>query len=108
MEKTIKILWVDDEIDLLKPYILFLREKGFQLETANNGDDAISLVSDQDFDLIFLDENMPGLSGLQTLSQIKIIRPNVPVVMITKSEAEDIMEEAIGSESNSTKHKEEY
>lgn len=97
MEKTITILWVDDEIDLLKPYILFLREKGFQLETANNGDDAISLVSDQEFDLIFLDENMPGLSGLQTLSQIKIIRPNVPVVMITKSEAEDIMEEAIGS-----------
>lgn len=97
MDKKIKILWVDDEIDLLKPYILFLREKGFQLETANNGDDAISLVSDQEFDLIFLDENMPGLSGLQTLSQIKIIRPNVPVVMITKSEAEDIMEEAIGS-----------
>ncbi len=97
MEKIIKILWVDDEIDLLKPYILFLTEKGYHLETASNGDDAIAIVGEQDFDLIFLDENMPGLSGLQTLSQIKVIRPNVPVVMITKSEAEDIMEEAIGS-----------
>ena len=97
MEKTIKILWVDDEIDLLKPYILFLREKGFHLETANNGDDALVMAKELDFDLIFLDENMPGLSGLETLSRIKLIRPNVPVVMITKSEAEDIMEEAIGS-----------
>jgi DNA-binding response OmpR family regulator len=97
MEKIIKILWVDDEIDLLKPYILFLTDKGYHLETAHNGDDAITMVGEQDFDLIFLDENMPGLSGLQTLSQIKIIRPNVPVVMITKSEAEDIMEEAIGA-----------
>lgn len=97
MEKQIKILWVDDEIDLLKPYILFLREKGFSLDTANNGDDALFMVKKQDFDLIFLDENMPGLSGLETLSRIKLIQPNVPVVMITKSEAEDIMEEAIGS-----------
>ncbi len=97
MEKTIKILWVDDEIDLLKPYILFLREKGFVLETSHNGDDGIIMVGEQEFDLIFLDENMPGLSGLETLSRIKLIRPNVPVVMITKSEAEDIMEEAIGS-----------
>jgi CheY-like chemotaxis protein len=97
MENTIKILWVDDEMDLLKPYILFLREKGFHVESANNGDDALVIVGDEEFDLIFLDENMPGLSGLETLSRIKVIRPNVPVVMITKSEAEDIMEEAIGS-----------
>jgi CheY-like chemotaxis protein len=97
VEKVIKILWVDDEIDLLKAYVLFLREKGFQIETAHNGDDGITMVGEQDFDLIFLDENMPGLSGLETLSRIKLIRPNVPVVMITKSEAEDIMEEAIGS-----------
>jgi CheY-like chemotaxis protein len=97
MEKVINILWVDDEIDLLKPYVLFLREKGFLVETANNGDDAIVMVGEQDFDLIFLDENMPGLSGLATLSRIKLTHPNVPVVMITKSEAEDIMEEAIGA-----------
>jgi len=97
MEKKIKILWVDDEIDLLKAYILFLEEKGFHLDTANNGDDALFKVGEVDFDLIFLDENMPGLSGLETLSRIKQIRPGVPVVMITKSEAEDIMEEAIGS-----------
>jgi CheY-like chemotaxis protein len=82
---------------LLKAYILFLKEKGYFLETAHNGDDALAMVGEQDFDLIFLDENMPGLSGLETLSRIKLIRPNVPVVMITKSEAEDIMEEAIGS-----------
>ncbi|MCB9000169.1 MAG: PglZ domain-containing protein [Bacteroidales bacterium] len=97
MDKVIKILWVDDEIDLLKPYILFLKGKGFLVETAHNGDDGISMVEEQDFDLIFLDENMPGLSGLETLSRIKMIRSAVPVVMITKSEAEDIMEEAIGS-----------
>jgi CheY-like chemotaxis protein len=90
-------LWVDDEIDLLKPYILFLMEKGFHLDTANNGDDAIVMVGEHEYDLIFLDENMPGLSGLETLSRIKLAHPNVPVVMITKSEAEDIMEEAIGS-----------
>jgi CheY-like chemotaxis protein len=97
MEKIITILWVDDEIDLLKPYILFLMEKGFHLDTANNGDDAIVMVGEHEYDLIFLDENMPGLSGLETLSRIKLAHPNVPVVMITKSEAEDIMEEAIGS-----------
>jgi CheY-like chemotaxis protein len=97
MEKTVRILWVDDEMDLLKAYVLFLREKGFYLETVSNGDDAITMVTDQDFDLIFLDENMPGLSGLETLSRIKLIKPGVPVVMITKSETEDIMEEAIGS-----------
>lgn len=95
--KKVSILWTDDEIDLLKPYIIFLEEKGFNLSTASNGDDAIEMVKKQDFDLIFLDENMPGLSGLQTLTYIKEIKPDIPVVMITKSEEEDIMDEAIGS-----------
>lgn len=96
MKKT-KILWTDDEIDLLRAHIIFLQEKGFEVVTANNGTDAIELVRNDFFDIIFLDENMPGLSGLQTLNEIKTIDPNVPVVMITKSEEEDIMDEAIGS-----------
>lgn len=96
MAKT-KILWTDDEIDLLRAHIIFLQEKGFEVVTANNGTDAVELVRNSNFDIIFLDENMPGLSGLQTLSEIKIIDPHVPVVMITKSEEEDIMDEAIGS-----------
>lgn len=95
--KSVRILWTDDEIDLLKPHILFLKEKGFEVLTASNGDDAVEMVDQQDFDLIFLDENMPGLSGLQTLTIIKEKKPSVPVIMITKSEEEDIMEEAIGS-----------
>jgi len=95
--KRARILWTDDEIDLLKPHILFLEEKGFELFTASNGDDAIEMVSGSDFDLIFLDENMPGLSGIQTLTRIKEIKPEIPVIMITKSEEEDIMDEAIGS-----------
>jgi DNA-binding response OmpR family regulator len=96
MKKT-KILWTDDEIDSLRAHIIFLQEKGFEVVTANNGTDAIELVKTNYFDIIFLDENMPGLSGLQTLNEIKTIDPNVPVVMITKSEEEDIMDEAIGS-----------
>ena len=96
MAKT-KILWTDDEIDSLRAHIIFLQEKGFEVVTANNGSDAIELVKTNYFDIIFLDENMPGLSGLQTLSEIKTIDHNVPVVMITKSEEEDIMDEAIGS-----------
>lgn len=95
--KQTKILWTDDEIDLLRAHIIFLQEKGFNVITANNGTDAIDLVRKEFFDIIFLDENMPGLSGLQTLNEIKTIDPNVPVVMITKSEEEDIMDEAIGS-----------
>ncbi|MFW5820605.1 MAG: PglZ domain-containing protein [Bacteroidota bacterium] len=91
------MLWVDDEIVLLKPYIIFLQEKGFELSTATNGDDAIGLVIQKDFDLIFLDENMPGMSGLEVLTEIKSLKPFIPVVMITKSEEENIMEEAIGS-----------
>ncbi len=95
--KKIKILWVDDEIDLLSAHILFLEEKGYDVQTANNGTDAIELVKSNFYDIIFLDENMPGLNGLETLSEIKTIKPNIPVVMITKSEEEDIMDEAIGS-----------
>jgi CheY-like chemotaxis protein len=97
MTKPVSILWADDEIDLLMPHILLLQGKGYEVITANNGEDAIGHVTEREFDLIFLDENMPGMSGLQTLSRIKTIRPNIPVIMITKSEEEDIMDEAIGS-----------
>ncbi|WP_313807479.1 bifunctional response regulator/alkaline phosphatase family protein [Flavobacterium sp.] len=93
----IKILWVDDEIDLLKPHILFLEKKGYHVTTCNNGQDAIDLFDDDNFDIVFLDENMPGLSGLETLSEIKEKKSATPVIMITKSEEEYIMEEAIGS-----------
>jgi CheY-like chemotaxis protein len=97
MDKKISILWADDEIDLLKPHVLFLEEKGYYVFEANNGEDAIEAVQQADFDIIFLDENMPGLTGLQVLSKIKTIHPHIPVVMITKSEEEAIMDEAIGS-----------
>ena len=92
-----QILWADDEIDLLKPYIIFLQEKNYAVLTANNGQDAIELCRKESIDIVFLDENMPGLSGLETLSQIKDILPHTPIIMITKSEEEDIMDEAIGS-----------
>ncbi len=91
------ILWADDEIDLLKPHILFLRAKGYEVETVSNGRDALDAAAAKSFDLIILDENMPGISGLETLSQIKISHPNVPVIMITKSEEENIMNQAIGN-----------
>jgi len=93
----IKILWVDDEIDLLKPHILFLEKKNYDVITCNNGQDAIDLFEENNFDVVFLDENMPGLSGLETLSEMKEKKSSVPVIMITKSEEEYIMEEAIGS-----------
>jgi CheY-like chemotaxis protein len=98
--KQIKILWTDDEIDLLRPHIIFLEQKGYLVDTATNGTDAISLVENGYYDIIFLDENMPGLSGIETLSKIKNITPLVPVIMITKSEEENIMDEAIGSKIN--------
>ena len=93
----ISILWTDDEIDLLKPHVLFLESKGYEVTTASNGQDALELVAKKDYDIIFLDENMPGLSGLETLVKIKNMKSNIPVIMITKSEEEAIMEEAIGS-----------
>lgn len=92
-----RILWVDDEIDVLRAHIIFLESKDYEVETANNGLDAIEQVKASFFDIIFLDENMPGMSGLETLNEIKSVSPNVPVVMITKSEEENIMDEAIGS-----------
>jgi CheY-like chemotaxis protein len=92
-----KILWADDEIDLLKPHILLLNEKGYQVATYTNGNDALEAFGKEHFDLVFLDENMPGLSGLETLQAIKNIRSDVPVVLITKSEEENLMEDAIGS-----------
>jgi len=93
----IKILWADDEIDLLKPHIIYLEEKGYDLTAAKSGDEALDILKENKFDLIFLDENMPGLTGLETLSIIKERYSNTPVIMITKSEEESIMEEAIGS-----------
>lgn len=92
-----KILWVDDEIQLLKPHMLFLEKKNYTVVPCTNGADAIQSIGEEQFDIVFLDENMPGLSGLETLSQIKERLPNLPVIMITKSEEEYIMEEAIGS-----------
>ena len=92
------ILWADDEIDLLKPHILFLKNKGYDVVTVTNGRDALDAIAAQNFNLIILDENMPGISGLEALQQIKISQPNVPVIMITKSEEENIMNQAIGSQ----------
>lgn len=96
--RNIRILWVDDEIEVLRPHLLFLNEKGYETDTCNNGNDAVKKVSEEYYDIIFLDEHMPGLSGMETLRLIKEVKPSVPVVMITKSEEEDIMEAAIGSQ----------
>lgn len=93
----VKILWADDEIDMLKPHILFLEGKGYSVSSVNNGADAVDMNKEENFDIIFLDENMPGISGLEALSRIKEDKPSIPVVMITKSEEEHIMEEAIGN-----------
>ena len=92
-----RLLWVDDEIDLLKAHIIFLKNKDYEVTTCSNGTDALDICREQPFDLILLDENMPGLSGLETLARIKDILPNVPVVMVTKNETEDIMNQAIGA-----------
>ena len=91
-----KNLWADDEIDLLTPHILFLNKKGYDVTPVNSGSDAIDMCSSERFDVVFLDENMPGMTGLETLTVIKTSNPGLPVVMITKSEEEQIMEEAIG------------
>jgi len=91
------ILWADDEIELLKPHIIFLTNKGYSVDPVTSGLDAIEACKKKHYDIVFLDENMPGISGLEALTQIKNLHPDVPVVMITKSEEEHIMEDAIGS-----------
>ena len=93
----VKILWVDDEVELLKPHILFLKAKGYEVDTCNNGYDAIEMAAAESYDLIILDEMMPGITGLETLPRIKDIRPTTPVIMVTKSEEENIMDKAVGS-----------
>lgn len=94
---NIKILWVDDEIDLLKPHIIFLTQRNYSVTTAQSGTEALEEIKKDNFDIVFLDENMPGLTGLETLAEIKEYQASIPVVMITKSEEEYIMEEAIGA-----------
>lgn len=94
---SVKILWVDDEVELLKPHILFLRDRGYEVDSCNNGYDAIEMISGKQYDLVILDEMMPGITGLETLPYIKEQRPNLPVIMVTKSEEEMIMDKAVGS-----------
>ena len=94
---VVNILWVDDEISFLKPHIIFLEQKNYKVTPCKSGSEALDIFKENDFDIVFLDENMPGLSGLETLSSIKEINVNIPVVMITKNEEEYIMEEAIGN-----------
>ncbi len=94
--KDKRILWIDDEIELLRSHIIFLSEKGFEVDTVTNGEDAVNSVKEKNYDLIFLDEMMPGIGGLETLGLIKDINQNIPVVMVTKSEEESLMDEAIG------------
>ncbi len=94
---AVKILWVDDEVELLKPHIMFLKDKGYEVDSCNNGYDAIEMVAAKQYDLVILDEMMPGITGLETLPYIKEQRPNLPVIMVTKSEEEMIMDKAIGS-----------
>lgn len=94
---NINILWVDDEIELLKPHILFLEKKNYLVTTCKSGTEAIDQINKSNFDIVLLDENMPGLSGLETLSALKEKNSTLPVVMITKSEEEYIMDDAIGN-----------
>ena len=96
MNKT-KIIWADDESDLLRPHILFLNDKGYEVKAVNSGDELLDIICEEDYDAILLDENMPGLSGLETLKLLHEKQVNIPVVMITKSEEEYLMEDAIGS-----------
>ena len=97
-KKRGRILWVDDEIQHLKPHILFLEEKGYELFQVNNGQDAIALSKDKVFDLVLLDQSMPGMDGLETMIELKKIRQNQIVIMITKTEDEWLMDEAINSQ----------
>jgi DNA-binding response OmpR family regulator len=93
-----RILWADDEIELLRPHKIFLEQRGYEVFTVTNGADAVEIVKSKDFDIVLLDEMMPGLDGLQTLAQLKSIRPSLPAIMITKNEEESLMEEAIGEQ----------
>ena len=96
MATTPRILWADDEIDLLRPHILFLENKGYAVTSVTNGTDAVEKIKQSRFDVVLLDEQMPGMDGLATLAEIKRVAPEVPVVMVTKSEEEHLMEEALG------------
>jgi CheY-like chemotaxis protein len=96
MPESRSILWVDDEIEMLKPHLLVLQEKGYTVTPVSNGDDAITMVRSHSYDLVLLDENMPGKDGLQTLQEIRHVDPNIPIVMVTKNEAESVMDQAIG------------
>ncbi len=91
------ILWVDDEIESLKSNIMFLKQKGYNVSEATNGEDGVNLIKANEFDLVFLDEMMTGMGGLQTLIEIKDLKPSLPVVMVTKNETESLMEDAIGN-----------
>src|ERR1700751_2002859 len=93
-----KILWVDDEIDSLTSQVMFLENKGYEVQVRTNGFDAVEFIKDNVVDVVLLDESMPGITGLQTLQQIKEIKDHIPVVLITKNEAENLMDEAIGSQ----------
>lgn len=93
----IRILWADDEIEMLKPHIMFLEEKGYEVDPVVSGDEAVDMVNQHYYDIVFLDEQMPGMSGIEALEEIKKTNAGLPVVMITKSEEESIMEDAIGS-----------
>ena len=103
----VKILWVDDEVELLKPHVLFLKQKGYEVDTCNNGYDAIDMAAEGAYDLIILDEMMPGMTGLETLPKIKEVRPTTPVIMVTKSEEENIMDKAVVTELDLSKKKDE-
>ena len=91
-----RILWVDDEVDLLKSHVIFLQEKGFIVSTTTNGEDALILLREQPIDLVLLDEQMPGKRGIAVLKDIKFEFPHLPVIMVTKSEGEEVMDQAIG------------
>jgi len=95
--QQIELLWIDDEIDLLQAHILFLSQKGYNVSDVHSGQDAIALVKERHFDVVLLDENMPGMTGLEVLDELKKVKPSLPIIMITKSEEENIMEEAIGA-----------
>lgn len=92
-----KILWIDDEIEMLRPHIILLKQRGYEVDTASNGEDAIEMVRSHHYSLVFLDETMVGITGLETLPILKSIDPTTPVVMVTKNEAESLMEDALGS-----------